>query len=258
MYLHDRVKDEPVHFDEYSVLLSEKLADVLSLSVGDTFQLENGDEKRADFTVTGITENYAGGYVYIGAEVYRKAYEEVTPNLLLIKSRIPNEEQNAVAEKLLTSENVSNVEFHSQTKSTYDSLLESLGYLIAVLIIAAGALAVIVLYNLTNININERMKELATLRVLGYHNKEVAVYIFREITILSILGTAFGLLVGFWLHRYIILCAETVEMMFGREIRTASFVWSAVLTLIFSAFVNVLMLPKIKKIDMTESMKAVD
>ena len=150
------------------------------------------------------------------------------------------------------------MEFHSQTKSTYDSLLESLGYLIAVLIIAAGALAVIVLYNLTNININERMKELATLRVLGYYHKEVAAYIFREISILSVLGTAFGLFVGFWLHRYIILCAETVEMMFGREIQTSSFVWSAVLTLIFSAFVNVLMLPKIKKIDMTESMKAVD
>jgi len=258
MYLHDRVNDTPVEFDEYSVLLTEKLADKLNLSVGDTFQLENGEEQRADFTITGITENYAGAYVYIGSEVYRDNYEEVTPNLLLIKSGIPKEEQDSTARKLLTSGNVSNVEFHSQTKSSYDHLLESLSYIVVLLIVAAGALAVIVLYNLTNININERMKELATLRVLGYYHKEVAAYIFREISILSVLGTLFGLFVGFWLHRYVVFCAETVEMMFGREISIPSFVWSAVLTLVFSAFVNVLMLPKIKKIDMTESMKAVD
>lgn len=256
--LHDRKTDTPLFFDENGVLLAEKLADELGLSVGDIFELENGDGDRADFTVTGITENYAGGYAYIGPEVYRRQFSEAIPNLLLVKSEISLEKQTQTAELLLTSDQVSNVEFHSQTKASYDNLLQSLGYIVLLLIIAAGALAVIVLYNLTNININERMRELATLRVLGYYHKEVAAYIFREITILSILGAVFGLFVGFGLHRYVIVRAETVEIMFGRTIEASSFLWSGILTLLFSALVNLLMLPKLRKLDMTESMKAVD
>lgn len=256
--LQERASETPLIFDENSVLLGEKLAGVLGLSAGDRVQLENAAGKRADFIVTGITENYAGGCAYIGAEIYRRQFEEVSSNLLLVKSGIPTQKQDQASALLFTSKTVTNVEFHSQTKASYDNLLQSLNYIVLLLIIAAGALAVIVLYNLTNINVSERMKELATLRVLGYHHGEVAAYIFREITILSILGAAFGLFLGFWLHRYVIVTAETVEMMFGRSIQFSSFLWSGILTLLFSALVDLLMLPKIRHIDMTESMKAVD
>ena len=148
--------------------------------------------------------------------------------------------------------------FTSQEEESYESMLSSINLIVYVLILCAGALAVVVLYNLTNININERSRELATLRVLGYHHREVAIYIFREIGILSILGTLAGLIAGWVLHRYVILTAESVDFMMGREISWQSYLLAAVLTLVFSALVDILMLFKLRRIQMVESMKAVD
>ncbi|NMA68103.1 MAG: ABC transporter permease, partial [Desulfitobacterium sp.] len=156
------------------------------------------------------------------------------------------------------SERVSNAQFTSQTKGTFDNLLSSIDYIVVVIILAAGALAVIVLYNLTNININERNKELATLRVLGFHHREVGSYIFREISILSLIGTLVGLVLGIFLFDFVILTAESPEFMFGRDLQPSAFVFAALLTLFFSALVDVIMYQKLKKIQMVESLKAVD
>ena len=149
-------------------------------------------------------------------------------------------------------------EFNSQLKQSYEGMLSSINLIVYVLILCAGALAVVVLYNLTNININERSRELATLRVLGYYHNEVARYIFREIGLLSILGTLAGLAAGFALHRYVVITAESPDFMMGREISPLSYVLAALITLAFSALVDVLMIFKLRRIEMVESMKAVD
>ena len=158
----------------------------------------------------------------------------------------------------MNSEYVSSIEFTSQSRETYQIILDSLEFLVYVLVIFAGMLAVVVLYNLTNININERIRELATLRVLGYHHKEVAMYIFREISILTILGTILGLLLGKVLHYYVIIIAESTDMVFGRSLEPMTFILATVFTLIFSVLVDLMMLKKLRNIDMTASMKAVD
>ena len=153
---------------------------------------------------------------------------------------------------------VSGAEFISQTKKSFNNLLSSMNLIVIVLILAAGALALIVLYNLTNININERRKELATLRVLGFQHEEVARYIFREITILSIIGTLVGLLLGVALLSFVTRTADSIELMLGRNISVLSFVLSAVVTLFFSFAVDLIMLKKLREIKMVDSMKAVD
>lgn len=257
--LIDRKTNQTISPSGKTVIITEKMADTLDIGIGETFQMENQDHKSAVFTVTGITENYVGCYAYLDQATYQSAYGDVTLNALLVKSGItdPAEQDKAVS-KILTSGSVSNVGFNSQIKKSYDNLLSSLGYIVIVILLSAGALAVVVLYNLTNININERIKELATLRVLGYRHRDVAAYIFREISILSVLGTIVGLGLGMLLHRYVITTAETVDLMFGRTISPFSFILSAAATLLFSVIVDLMMAGRIRKIKMAESMKAVD
>jgi putative ABC transport system permease protein len=169
-----------------------------------------------------------------------------------------NGSPDRILTRVLSSDAVAVAEFTSHTQQSYTSLLNSIGFVVLILIFAAGGLAMIVLYNLTYININERSRELATLRVLGFHQSEAAAYIFREITILSITGAAAGLLLGIPLHRFVIGVAENVDLMFGRHIRGLSFFLSALITLFFSFGVDLLMVKKIRRIKMAESMKAID
>lgn len=257
--LRDRKSGAAIAFTERSAVLTEKMADALELSIGDTFTLTDADEKSADFTLTGITENYVGCYLYLDPGLYAEAYGDAEYNGYLLKSGITAlAKQDETASKLQDSEFVSSIEFTSQSQESYETTLSSINIIVYILILCAGALAVVVLYNLTNININERSRELATLRVLGYHHNEVARYIFREIGLLSILGTLTGLAAGWALHYYVIRTAESVDMMMGRDIAPVSYLLSAVITLAFSALVDVLMLFKLRRIQMVESMKAVD
>ncbi len=249
----------PIPFEEKSVIMTQKMADALELSIGDTFTLTNADDKKAEFTLTGITENYVGAYVYMANEVYQDAFGELEYNTYLLRSGLTDsKEQDKAAEKLLESDYVSSCEFTSQSKETYETILSSVTMIVYVLILCAGALAVVVLYNLTNINIKERTRELAALRVLGYHHNEVAGYIFREIGLLSILGTLTGLAVGWFFHKYVVVTAESVDYMMGRDISPVSFLLAAGITLLFSALVDFIMAFKLRKIQMAESMKAID
>ncbi len=257
--LHDRKEDTDIALNSDSVILTEKMAETLDVGIGESVTLENAANQKVRLVVTGITENYVGCCVYIHESVYLKAFGSVSYNTVFVKSGITDQaEQDAAVRALTKTGAVSAVEFNTQMRKTYEDLLSSMTFIVLVLILAAGALAAIVLYNLTNVNINERTKELATLRVLGYHHGEVARYIFREIVMLTILGTLTGLLLGTVLHRYVIITAESVDLMFGRTISPWSFVFAAVLTLTFSAAVDLLMLIKLKRIRMVESMKAVD
>lgn len=260
-YVKLRVRNgEALSFDCDSVIITEKLAETLDISTGGSLTLENSDGKTAALKITGITENYVGSYVYIGSFAYKRAFGEFPEqNALLVKANLPDETaEDEFGSKLLECDGVANVTFTAASERTFGNLLTMIDILMIVILIAAGALAVTVLYNLTNINIGERWKELATLRVLGYHHTEVGSYIFREIIILNVIGTALGLLLGALLHRFVVLQADSVDMMFGRSVSLWSFLGAALATLVFSAVVDLIMYRKIRKIDMADSMKAVD
>lgn len=256
--LRDRKTKEAVEFNENSVVVTEKLAKTLNLKVGDNITLENGDNKRADFSITGITENYVTGYVYIADELYEKAYnKDLTFNMLIGNMLdITEEQRNEVSTSILKEDDINAVNFTDTLKDDFDDLLGNIDYIIVVLIVSAGLLAFIVLYNLTNINITERQKEIATIKVLGFYDKEVSSYIYRETMILSMIGTAVGLIFGIFLHAFVVQTAEVDMVMFGRDIYPLSYAFSAILTMFFSVLVNLVMNKKLKNIDMVESMKA--
>jgi len=261
-YIHfnERISGKEIRFDASAVVVTEKLADALGIKPGDAFTIENNDGKTADFVLDGITENYVGSYIYIHPEEYARAFGEVQSyNTLMVKTSITGAaDQDAALTAIMSGGDISSAEFTAQTRKPYDDLLSTMDFVVIVLILAAGALAAIVLYNLTNININERRKELATLRVLGFHHKEVGAYIFRETTILTVIGTIAGLLLGILLHYFVITIAESPDMMFGRGISAISFLLSAAATLAFSFIVNLIMYQKLKRIEMVDSMKAID
>lgn len=254
IHLADRKSQKAIRFDDNAVVLTEKTTEILDLNRGDIFSVKVGDDVK-ELTLTHIAENYVGSYLYVG----KRAYAVEKYNGYLVTSGIENtDEQDQMVAQLKDSPFISSAAFNAQTQVSYDNMLSSTSFIVIVLILCAGALAVVVLYNLTNININERSKELATLRVLGYYQNEVARYIFREIGILAILGTAVGLGLGKIFHRYVIVTAENASLMFGRDISPWSYVLAAAITLLFSVLVDFLMVFKIRKIEMVESMKAVD
>ncbi|WP_422486086.1 FtsX-like permease family protein [Gudongella sp. DL1XJH-153] len=241
------------------VIITEKLSEVLGISIGDTIVYEDADENRGELKVTHITENYLRNYMYVDSAKYESVFGASPVNSALLRTKdMTDEEEDSLVERLLLEESVLNVELVSQTRTSFDNLIRSIDYIVFVIIVASGLLAFIVLYNLTNININERKKELATLKVLGFHNEEVSSHIFREIAILTIIGIIVGLFLGRYMHEFIIKTIEDPDFMFGRDIRFMSYVFSAVITVVFSFIVNVFMSKKIRNIEMVESMKAND
>jgi putative ABC transport system permease protein len=258
--LQDLKTKQPLPFTPSTVTLTEKLAEQLNLQAGDRFMLENAAGKQGIFTLSSRTENYVGAICYIGSGAYQQAFGEgLTYQTMFARAGVRDpQSQDRLMSSLLAHPEVMGAAFLSEIQVSYTNLLASIGFVVLVLIFAAGGLAMIVLYNLTNININERKREIATLRVLGFHEGEAAAYIFREISVLSLLGAGLGLFLGIPLHRFIISVAENVDLMFGRQINPVSFVLSLGITLVFSVVVDVLMLKKIKSIRMSESMKTVD
>lgn len=256
----DRKSEEKVSFNESSVILTEKIAEALGLSIGDEFLLDNDEGKVIELKVTDVTENYIGNYLYISRDVYAaEIKEKVHNNSMLIKTQVmENEKRDALISDFLDSEAVLNASFIDQTKGVFNNLINSVNYIVVVIIIASGLLAFIVLYNLTNININERRKELATLKVLGFHDEEVSSYIFREIRILTLIGMLLGLLLGKILHGFIIITVEDPGVMFGRNAKVLSYILSGMITFLFSFIVNLFMKKKLRNIRMVDSMKAND
>ena len=255
-----RTTGEAVPFEEGSVIITEKLAERQDVGVGDTITVENADGKEAAFTITGVCENYVYHYLYMSADVYREAFGE-GPEVNLLYCSLADgvdtpEAEDELSTALLKCRDVAGAQFTHEITASFSQSLGSINYIVVVLIIAAGALAFVVLYNLTNINITERSKELATIKVLGFYDNEVGAYIYRETSILALIGTACGLLFGIALHTFVIRTAEVDMVMFGRSIYPMSFVWSALLTILFSVLVNLVMYRKLKNISMVESMKA--
>ncbi|GMO21359.1 MAG: hypothetical protein Ta2B_00100 [Termitinemataceae bacterium] len=258
--LYDPQNQDAIRFDKTSVILTQKIAEYLQLQIGDVFSLQNADGTQARVTLTGITENYVGVFCYLGITAYQNAFNSVPEyKTLYAKTNVATTtEQNKLTAHIFSDKGIMGLEWTAQTQSSYNDLMNSITAVVFVLIIAAGLLAVIVLYNLTNINIEERKREISTLRVLGFHQNEAAAYIFREIMVLSIIGGLCGLLLGAPLHRFVINVAETPDLMFGRQISTLSFVFSFIITLFFSGIVDLLELKKIRSINMATSMKSVE
>ena len=256
--LRERIGHEPVPFKENSAVLTEKSAENLGAKIGDTLTIKMEDGTKAEVVLTGITENYVSSQFYVHPDYYRELMG-VDPDYTTVYFKAGTEGTHGkLAEKLLNSSEVVYVMDTQVVRDNFAKSVKSIDYIILVLIIASGALAIIVLYNLTNVNICERKKELATIRVLGFYHREVSAYIFREVDILAILGILVGIPVGIWLHHFIIITVEVAGVMFGRSINWPSYLIAAAFTLLFTVAVNLIMRRTIRKIDMVESMKAVD
>ena len=258
--LQDRVTNEKYELDDSGAILTEKMATELDVEPGDTVTIR--DENRGDLEVeiSAVCENYMSHYLYMTPAYYEKVFgEQPDYNSIFYKTadRI-TEEAERIGEEALTLPGALSVSYTTDLREQVDNMLGALDEVIVVLIISAGMLAFVVLYNLNNINITERQRELATLKVLGFYNGEVAMYVYRENIVLTVLGAVFGIVLGKFLHGFIIVTVEIESVMFGRNIDLSSFIYGFLLTILFSLLVNGAMYFKLKKINMVESLKSVE
>lgn len=258
--LQDRTTKEKYQLTDKGTVLTEKMAKELGVSAGDTVTIKEENEKERTVKISQICENYMSHYLYMTPAVYKAAYgKEPKYNSIYYRTEgRTTKEAELVGEAALKLDGALSVSYTTELRQQVDDMLQSLDIVIVVLIISAGMLAFVVLYNLNNINITERKRELATLKVLGFYDKEVTEYVYRENILLTLIGSVFGMLLGKILHRFIIVTVEIDSVMFGRNINTISFVYAFLLTVVFSLFVNGVMYFKLKKINMVESLKSVE
>lgn len=255
-----RFPHDDVMLSDDGILITEKFAKTLGVSAGDMITMKEDEtaEPVGDVRVAGVVENYLSSYIYMTPNIYKALYGETASlNAALIKVD-PSADVNAVAEDLLDINGVTSVSMNATTQAQVNSMLGNLNVIIVLMILAAGLLAFIVLYNLNNINITERRRELATLKVLGFYPGELAAYVYRENVILTLFGTVLGIGLGFVLHWFVMQTVETETVMFGAEMRFTSYLFSVLLTVLFAVLVNALMYFRLKKIDMIESLKSVE
>jgi putative ABC transport system permease protein len=247
------------NFDEKSVVITKKLAMDLDVGAGDTIMIKYLDEsKRHAVTITGITTNYAFNYVYIGKDVYKKAFGELPEFNQFFAITAGGHTNDEIKTYLSSASGIEAISFTDDLMGNIRTSIKSVDKIIWILIIAAGLLAFVVLYNLTNINIGERQRELATLKVLGFYDKETYSYIFRETVILSVIGCLLGLFGGIFLYRAVVATVEADMILLTRDLTWQSYLGAAILTMFFTWIVNQCMKPKIKNIDMLESLKSVE
>ena len=247
-----------IDFGTDSAILTEKTAENLGLQVGDAFWAEDADGNRVELTLTGITENYMFTRLYVSnAQLKRLAGEEIAWNTVYGQTTCTDAAgYNALRGDLLACNYVSSVSFTEDTTEMFDNLIVSLNYVVILVIVCAAALAAVVLYNLISVNLAERKKELATIKVLGFYDNEVYRYIFREIELLSLIGSGVGLLLGVPLHQFIIRTVEMDQLMFIRSIAPRSYLLAVALTMVFTLVVCFAMRRHVRRISMVESMKA--
>ena len=260
--MRERVGGRALTLDGSGAIISEKLASQLGVSVGDTLTFYDEDDignlvgdGRA-VTVAGIMENYVAQYAYVTADVYKQAMGQPAEFATVYADLGNGVDRDAFSDQLLSMDGVKTVTYSDETIDSYRTMLKSVNSVVVVLVVAAALLAFVVLYNLTNINITERAREIATLKVLGFTSREVDAYIFRETILLSIIGAAIGLVLGIFMVGFVITTAEVDQVMFGRDIHAASFAIAFALTMVFSGIVALAMRGKLRRIDMVESLKS--
>ena len=257
--LKNRITGETYELTDEGAAISEKTASLLGLKVGDMIPLKKGD-KEYKVRVAVITENYMSHYLYMTPRVYEQTFGEMPEyeNIVFTMQEDCKDDLEMAGSRILANPGALSISYTSSLASQVDRMLSTLDAVILVLIVSAGMLAFVVLYNLNNINITERQRELATLKVLGFYDGEVSQYVLRENVILTVLGIMFGAVFGILIHRYVITTVEVDAVMFGRNIKPLSFLYSGILTSIFSIVVNGVMHFKLKTIDMVESLKSVE
>ena len=270
IHLQNRSTGETLTLDDSGAIITESFAKDTDTQIGDSVWIINGDGEQFSIPVAGITENYAFNYIYLSENLYQYIFQEpVTYNYAIgtVDPSILTDEQtkNVTATKksqfttdLMAYDSINAVAFTSDTVDTLNEVINVLSMIIAIFIVAAGLLAFIVLYNLSNINISERQRELATIKVLGFHDKEVSAYIYRENVVLTIIGILLGLLLGVFVHKLLIIYCAVDTVMYVQTLRWYSFVIAAAMTTVFAVIVNFLMHKKMQKIDMVESLKAIE
>ena len=257
--LQDRKTGVPYCLNDTDVIITEKLAELLGIKAGDTLKITDKDMER-EVTVGAVAENYLMSYVYMSPTLYRQTFGQ-TPEWNKIEAFIPglnSDNSDDYSAQLLQLEAVSGTSTTDYVRSKFEEVLDSLDIVTLILMTAAGMLAFIVLYNLNNINITERRRELATIKVLGFYDLEVAEYVYRENVMLTAIGALCGAVLGKYLHAFIITSVETDVIMFIRRADFSSYVYAVVITFGFSIFVNWLMYFRLRKIDMVESLKSVE
>ena len=249
---------EPITMEDTGVYIDQKLSELLKVSVGDTFFLDG--DARGDVTVAGIYEHYTGHFIYMTPSYYEQTlHADSEPNAYLMNFTSDDTDTcNAIFEKLLSMNGVVTTSRMRDTQDTYMHSMERVDFVVVIIILAAAALAMVVLFNLSNINIPERQRELATIKLLGFYDKEVSAYVYRENIVLTVFGILMGCFMGHWLHIYLVRSTEIDLMMFGRQTAPSAYVYAAILTMLFSVLVNVLAHFKMKKIDMVESLKSAE
>lgn len=255
--LRHRTDDVPVTLPDDGAVITEKMASLLGVEVGDTITLDG--ESRVTITVADITEHYVQHYIYVSDTYYETLFGEApTANTVLVDFPVEESGAGELESQLVSLDGVSSLTLLSDTADTFSSSMESVDYAVILIIFCAAALAFVVLMNLTNINITERLRELATLKVLGFYNREVSAYIYRENAILTVFGVLAGMVLGKFLHQWLILTVEVDMVMFDRVLDLSSYLWAAVLTVVFSLAVNLTARRKLRDLDMVEPLKSVE
>ena len=255
--LHERVSHKATPLQEDGIVVTEKLAKTLGIQAGDSITLQNEDEEKASFTVTGVCEHYVSNYVYMSASTYEAGFKKA-PSYNAALSKMPDDSQTVrdqVSAMLLDMDHVASLTFTQDNVKQVLNMLNSIDAVVVLIIVCAAGLAFVVLYNLSNINVAERVKEIATIKVLGFYDREVDSYVNRESYALTGIGIFFGIFGGIALHRFVITTVEVDAVMFGRSIRPVSFLYAILLTLLFSIIVSLVIGRSLKKVSMVESMK---
>lgn len=252
--LRNRKTHEPYSLGDDGVIINEKLASLLGAEAGDEISFSDTEQT---LKISAVTENYSNNYVYFTPQLYYKVFGDCEFNILYV-TKADGADNDAVSEKILENECVMSVNFMEFAGENFRKLIKNLNAIVYVIIASSGALAFVVLYNLANININERMRELATIKVLGFHDGEVGAYVYRENTVSAVLGMLLGLFLGIFLTKFVVRTAEVDVVMFCPDIPVYCFVFAALLTALFTVLVNALLYFKLKSIDMASSMKAIE
>lgn len=258
--LKDVKTKETITLNDNEICLTDKAAELLKVKVGDTIKLKESNGNEKEVKISNIVENYISHYVYMSKELYQTLYEkDYESNVLLTKNTDLSEEQEEkLATDIMQENEVSSISLTSTAITMMDDTMKSLNYVVVILIVSAGLLAFVVLYNLANVNISERIRELATIKVLGFYDREVYDYVTRETVLLTLIGIAIGLVGGYFLNYFIIGTCEINMLRFSKIISPLSYVYSILITIGFTLIVNIATYFALKKIDMIESLKSVE
>lgn len=258
--LRDRKTHRRQALGNHGAIIDEKLAKLYGVKAGDRLPVKLGNQPLKSVRIAAVAENYVNHFIYLSPTYYRQVFrgKPVFNGNLVQFNHHAKRQQDAFANNLLKHKGLLNVTLLSTEKQTNFQMLDTMNLVVIIFVVAAGALALVVLYNLTNINVSERIRELSTIKVLGFYDREVTMYIFRENLILTVLGIIVGCFFGNWLHHYILTTAETNNLMFSPGIHPISYVYSALLTLAFSLLVMAIMHRKLKRINMLDALQSVD